>query len=411
MYHSIGRIQPTASSFSLRPAGVALLILLVSAPSANAIPAFARKYRVSCQLCHNPVPALTEFGDTFAGNGFRFTSEEQPRDTIDTGDGLLDLMKDLPLAMRIDLFSNVYANGTTRYDIELPWNVKILTGGALSRKISYYLYFFLFERGEIGGIEDAYIYINDIAGAPVDIMFGQFQVSDPMFKRELRLEFADYVIYRVRIGDQLADLTYDRGVSGIWSPSTWTISGTVVNGNGRGAAEPDRQLDNDAHKNFFTHITTPIIPELRLGAMGYWGRMDGETAGGQVITNDLWMLGADGTIASGLFELNFQYVHRQDNNPTYTIGEPTAKTNGGFIEGIYRFRGNRWYTLALYNLIHCSEPLLNPRLGLPRDLTRFQLLSFGAGYMFRRNFRGFAEIGWDFEADVTRWTMGISTAF
>ena len=46
------------------------------------IPAFARKYKFSCSVCHAPIPRLTEFGDVFAGNGFQIAVEEEPRDTI-----------------------------------------------------------------------------------------------------------------------------------------------------------------------------------------------------------------------------------------------------------------------------------------------------------------------------------------
>ncbi|MGH9894045.1 MAG: hypothetical protein ACREA0_19115 [bacterium] len=49
--------------------------------AANAIPASARRYRVSCSLCHNPVPVLTLFGETFAATGFRMSPKEQPTDT------------------------------------------------------------------------------------------------------------------------------------------------------------------------------------------------------------------------------------------------------------------------------------------------------------------------------------------
>ena len=79
-------------------------------------------------------------------------------------------------------------------DLQTPLNLKILSGGPISNKISYYFYFFLFERGEIGGVEDAFVYFNDIANVPVDAAVGQFQVSDAMFKRELRLEYQDYAI-------------------------------------------------------------------------------------------------------------------------------------------------------------------------------------------------------------------------
>ena len=140
----------------------------------NEIPAFARKYGVSCNMCHHPVPKLNEFGETFAGNGFRFAPNEAPRDTINTGDDLLDLTRNLPLAIRMDVYAQAFTDGEVATDWKTPYNVKILSGGTISKSFSYYLYFFLFERGEVGGIEDAFIQWNDVGGVPVDLILGQF---------------------------------------------------------------------------------------------------------------------------------------------------------------------------------------------------------------------------------------------
>ena len=51
---------------------------------AGAIPPFARRYKVSCNLCHSPAPRLNAFGEQFAANGFMFAPGEEPRDTIAT---------------------------------------------------------------------------------------------------------------------------------------------------------------------------------------------------------------------------------------------------------------------------------------------------------------------------------------
>ncbi|TFG51300.1 MAG: hypothetical protein E4H38_01870, partial [Gemmatimonadales bacterium] len=67
------------------------LLAAVWPQAAAAIPAFARRYKVSCQLCHNPIPKLTAFGLQFAGNGYRFASGEGVSDTVGTGDPLLTL--------------------------------------------------------------------------------------------------------------------------------------------------------------------------------------------------------------------------------------------------------------------------------------------------------------------------------
>src|SRR5690606_19189092 len=110
-------------------------------------------------------------------------------------------------------------------------------GGALSKSISYYFYTFLLERGDVGGIEDAFLYFNDIGGAPLDVAVGQFQVSDPLFKRELRLEFEDYAVYRARLGNVPVDLTYGRGIMAMADVAGFTLTGEVLNGVGLAGAD------------------------------------------------------------------------------------------------------------------------------------------------------------------------------
>jgi hypothetical protein len=383
------------------------LTVLLSA-EATAIPAFARKYRVSCQLCHNPAPTLNEFGETFAGNGFRFAADEAPRDTIDTGDPMLQLLRDIPLAVRFDAYLQGFTDEGFARDFKTPYNVKILSGGTLFRGVSYYFYFFLFERGEVGGIEDAFIYFNDIGGAPLDVAVGQFQVSDPMFKRELRLEFDDYAIYRARVGDQPQDLTYDRGITVAWEIPNVVLTGTVVNGNGKGP-DVDRNLDNDAPLDVFGHLNWSALPRLRVGLMGYYGQSDSEAAG--AVRNELWMAGGDATVTFGNLEVNAQYIHRDDSNPSFLSTEPNVQTDGGFAEAIYRFPNSRFYTLALWNYIWCSDALLDARLGGPSDIQRYHTFSAGFGWMWRTNVRTLVEAGWDIEQETTRWTVGFSSSF
>ncbi|MDH4349050.1 MAG: hypothetical protein OEW17_09600, partial [Gemmatimonadota bacterium] len=246
-----------------------------SATPAGAIPAFARRYKVSCQLCHNPIPKLTDFGYQFAANGYRMAAAEEPHDSIATGDELLTLLKEVPLAIRLDMYAQLYADGNAAVDFQTPYGLKLLSGGPVTKKISYYFYTFLVERGDIGGVEDAFIHVNDIAGAPVDLMAGQFQVSDPLFKRELRLEFEDYAVYRARVGLVPANLTYERGIMATADLAGFTLTGQVLNGNGVEPAQPNRHFDVDASKNVFGHITRDIVSALRLGVFGYYGRSHG----------------------------------------------------------------------------------------------------------------------------------------
>jgi len=390
-------------------AAAALVTLLPS--MAMAIPAFARKYGVSCQLCHNPAPKLTAFGETFAANGFRFTSGEPPRDTMDVGDPLLDLMKSLPLALRADAYVRGYTEGTG-IDFQTPYGFKLLSGGTIGPKLSYYVYFFLLERGEVGGVEDAFLLVNDIGNIPLDAAVGQFQVSDPIFKRELRLPIDDYMMYRTRVGESTVDLTYDRGISAAVDVAGFTLTAEVLNGNGKEAAGEDRKLDDNIFKNLFGHLTRDLGPYLRVGAMGYYGKAKGVGATGvDTLRNITWMAGGDATIAAGPIELNLQYIHREDDQPTFTADEVRARTDGGFAELVFRPAGSRWYGVGLYNGMHANLPLLDPRIGGASGIDRYQTLTGGLGYLVRRNVRTYGEVTWDLQLSEAVLGLGVTAAF
>src|SRR4030066_133981 len=94
------------SGLSLTTLALAVLFL-VPAQNIYAIPAFARKYQISCQVCHSPaMPRLKGFGEDFAGSGFRMTDYESPRYFIETGDDKLSLFRELPVAIRMDAFGS-----------------------------------------------------------------------------------------------------------------------------------------------------------------------------------------------------------------------------------------------------------------------------------------------------------------
>jgi hypothetical protein len=392
------------------------------------IPAFARKYGFSCSVCHAPVPRLNAFGEQFATNGFVVSPEETPRDTVATGDPLLQLMRDVPLAIRFDAYFRALSRregGEVAYDFETPWVVKLLSGGQVAKKVSYYMYFLLTERGEVAGLEDAYLQFTDIGGSGVSAIVGQFQISDPLFKRELRLEYEDYQPYRVRIGDAVADLTYDRGIMA-WR-SLWAgadIVGLVVNGQGLSEGNESRSLDRDALKSGALRFSQDI-GQLRVGVFGFWG---GERIGD--ITNRTWVFGPDATIPLGsIAELNLQYLRRLDDDPFFgacsiaspcpggvTSNEETT-VDMGFAELLWWPAGPtaRFYVSGLFNWIDADRPVVSLRLGEqerdPGLLARYRTGSLGLHWLLSRNVRLMTEGGWNFDRDQARLVTGVITAF
>ena len=49
---------------------VCLIVLFTD--ESHSIPAFARKYKTSCQTCHVAFPKLNAFGEAFRRNGYQF---------------------------------------------------------------------------------------------------------------------------------------------------------------------------------------------------------------------------------------------------------------------------------------------------------------------------------------------------
>lgn len=386
---------------------LALLTLLLLAPvPAEAIPAFARRYRVSCQLCHDPVPRLTAFGETFAGNGFRMASGESPADTIGTGDPLLFLASGVPLAIRMDAYAQAWSGGATVTDFGTPYIIKLLASGPLSKTFSYYMYVNLLERGEFGGFEDAILVANDLGGSSLDVAVGQFQASDPMFKRELRLSFEDYALYRARIGEERANLTYDRGVMVTADLAGFGLAGMVLNGNGIGEVDGERQFDDNSAKNLLGYLTRDLADGVRLGALGYWGR-----SGADGIHNTVTMVGADLTLATGIWELNGQYIHREDSNPLFRLSPSRTRTDMALVELLVRPAGSRWHGFGLYNSVAADRPLLDVGLGGGGGLRHYQTATAGVGYQVLRNLRFTTETMWDFQRERMRWTAGFVSAF
>src|ERR1700687_5442445 len=62
--------RPRTSSFLV--VALALIFLLMgTSQSANAFPAFARKYGLRCSACHESWPMLNYFGQKFKDNGYQ----------------------------------------------------------------------------------------------------------------------------------------------------------------------------------------------------------------------------------------------------------------------------------------------------------------------------------------------------
>jgi hypothetical protein len=365
----------------------ALAALLPEA--ASAIPAFARRYRFSCTTCHTAFPQLRPYGAEFAGRGFALEPGQEPAGaSIDAGDPLLALPRHFPLAVRFDAFAQA-SEESPELDFQAPWVVKLLTGGQIAPKIGFYAYFII-EEGEVIGFEDAYVHFDEVLGLPLDVLAGQFQLSDPIAKREVRLTRLDYQILKARVGLSPVDLTYDRGIALALSAAGFDAVGTATNGTGLSAGT---SFDGDARKNLGLDLAREMGP-VRLGLYGFWGEQ--EVAG---VANETWMVGPHLDVEVGqALALRAAWIWRRDSNATFVEGEVEVATGGGFAEAIWYPGGwnGRWAVVGLYNQVESDD-----------DAADLESAGLAATWLLRRNVRLTAEV--DYDLGLERWTGSVGT--
>lgn len=388
-------------NFILVLIGLTLVMLMVLQSQIFAIPAFARRYKISCTTCHAPFPRLKEYGDEFAGEGFIIQENEKARDYVSAGDDLLWLNRDFPIAVRFDAFAVYNKDSEVKSDLRTPWGLKLLSGGTLYKNIGYYFYFYMSEHGEIAGIEDAYIHFNNLFGKPLDIMVGQFQVCDPLMKRELRLTLEDYEIYRTKVGKSGTNLTYDRGLMvtyGLEKTGT-DLVGIFVNGNGKGEADELGNMDNNGFKNFGLRINQGLGSWLSLGGFFYSGK-DENTHFEEKIENRITYFGPDLVFNAGPIGLTVQYLQRKDTNPFLVKNGNEAKTKGVVAELIYspKLDMSRYFITALFNSVE-------------NDYYKYRTATLSGTYLVARNLRLILEYTRDLELEQNKFALGLVTAF
>lgn len=132
-------------------------VLLFVPPSASAIPAFARRYGLSCSACHSAWPQLNQAGMSFMMSGYRRLMGRELKPTtadIELAKGALSIPSIPPLAI-LTQFGFDYqevarraSNGTTatRKGSSFDFNeIELVAGAPLGKNLSFFLDYDLFE--------------------------------------------------------------------------------------------------------------------------------------------------------------------------------------------------------------------------------------------------------------------------
>ena len=254
-------------------------------------------------------------------------------------------------------------------------------------------------------VEDAWVRHSNLFGSGIGMQLGQFQLSDVMFPREVRLPFQDYMVYR------MAGVTYDRGVLFDRDVGPIGVDVGLMNGNGiqdnlninsPGYRRPDRLFDNNNAKSLFGHVGTDIGP-VTAGVFALWGRQRSATgpAGTQTGERDTDKR-AFGVDLSGAFgNKTFWYGQYLWNSWDGFLDLDPARNyrwHGGFA-GVDYIPNDRWAFSLLYNVADAND---FDRTNTIYEGIDINSLSATASYYFMRNVKAVIEANGDFLGKAAR---------
>lgn len=379
---------------------------------AQAIPAFARQYQMSCSLCHSAFPRLSAFGETFRDDMNMRLPNWKEASTTDTKDDRLVLPASLPLALRAQAFVqgrdseeiDPLAGPTGKrssFDFQAPYLIKLLAAAPLSEHISFYFYGIFAEKGQNGSvvIEDAWFRHDDVFGSGIGMQFGQFQISDLMFPRETRLTFQDFQLYR------MAGVTYERGVVFGRDVGRLQLDLGAVNGNGinanvninsPGYRRPDRMFDNDDRKSVFGRLGTALGP-VSAGLFGLSGSQRsaagaaGQNSGSRDTDRVIYGVDFSGRIGAKTSWFAQALWNRWDG---FLDADPGRNLRWfGAFAGVDYVRNDRWAYSLLYN--HNDAGDFEGTRTIFEGIS-MRTLTLAASYYFMRNVKGVIELNADF---------------
>ncbi len=369
---------------------VVFLLTCFLAETASAIPLFARKYKMSCIVCHTGFPQLNSFGRAFAGNGYQMP-EEDPKDHVDEieQDKLL-LHEHFPFAIRVDSFYRVRGDGNITFDQQAPFSAKMLTSGILKKDISYYFYFFFDERGGVTGIEDAFIFFNNVyKDKDIDIRLGQFQITDSIFPREQRLTFQDYSYFTTVVSDSGFKLVYDRASEVSYNFDVTEDFGMgllagIAGGNGINSADSNKTFDSDNLKNFYGRVNFSYGNQ-GIGIYAYSGHEKNSSE----VKNDFYRIGPDFNFT--LFDdwnIWGSYLFGEDDNGFFQTGAPSKIKSWGGFTGVTHKLNDDWILSLLHNYVEVD---LRPALDV-------HVVTANLSYYLMRNLKFTFELTADLQA-------------
>lgn len=309
-----------------------LLAAAVSAlaPSAEAIPAFARRYGTDCSYCHRVFPKLTYEGQRFKERGFRLAGESgfEPGEWIRsvplTGRGSANQL----LLEDADDFTSGY--------------LKTISAGNLGKRLSYWVDdAFLITEGDDGfqhlKPENAWGRVELLSDERLYLKAGRFELAIP-FTQARTPHLFSYDAFTTNLGfenDGVAVYQDGAELGGSFR-GDWRWSAALVKGRNSKQAEAFSSAVGKFDANVFLRLSRRV-GNHRFGGFAYFGSGTLARSPSIVFQNRLQRLGVDADVWIAKLNLYGAFVHGRDSNPFASGARPQgtklAQTlDGGFAQ-------------------------------------------------------------------------------
>jgi hypothetical protein len=336
------------------PLRIALTLAVVAfATRAEAIPAFARKYGMSCTACHLAWPILNQQGQAFRDNGYQFGTEKDEPVTLAPAYW--------PVAMRTTA-AYQYTRTTNQTSDTGPVTIAsggmpagpaadLLTAGTIARDVSFLLVVAGFAPpDEPAAIESAFVRLSNLGGSSwANLKVGKFEVDLPASAHRGVSLTSAYAIYGPRAGSAVGlDLSSNQaGVEfdghDARSATRYAISLVSANGDPGGKGVWSSPLLY-AHVQKSFEPDSAVVPWVRVGALAALGSWPTtfDTNGGEPIpgtgrnNKTYTRVGGELTGLFGYpatpFQWQVAYLYGQEAAGVSGPGTAKAHFSGGWVE-------------------------------------------------------------------------------
>lgn len=308
----------------------ALALSCLSAPTAQAIPAFSRALSTECTTCHTIYPARNEFGEAFRRNGYVWPGgKERKKTTPQTEEerkrseyaGLSGLPAEIPVGFSASWTGTYNQDAEDDFDPK-RYSIQMQGGGNIKDKVGFYFVVPLAsEAGSSVSVEESFFDVREPFGVPIDVRVGKMIPDLSVWLPGNRLSGRPATWSATVDGFSLSSAQVGAEVNAILGGRVLAVAGVLdkniapsgapshaseefyghlegkIGGADYHAKEPDVDLEKDSVWDFLS---------LTAGVFGYSGASFDPDAGAEY---DITRLGIDAGAEYKGFTLRLSYVN------------------------------------------------------------------------------------------------------